>query len=508
MNVVEIQKRALAAYRGGRHDATLEICEEGLRQLPDAHFLYFLKGSALMGLAPEAGPSVAEQGIDNLRVATVLAPAEASYHMALATALATLQRWPEALLSVRHCLRLKPDNDKAQSLCGSVLARLGQPAEAVQRLELLKASGKLSTRRKIAYAAALSAVGRQVDALSVLEELVSTSSADDHLSSAMGMSALALGEFEQGWDLYALRPGRDVHDAAFPYPRWNGESLAGKTILVHGEQGLGDELMFSSVIPDLLEEAANVIVACREPLVELFAASMPDAIVLPHLVSAAPADVTRHDIDFRCLMGDLPGFRRRSVGAFRGRGRYLDVPSEHVERLARVMRALTPTFDKRANVGLVWATGSSSSKNALQFARQKTVSPELLGSLAGLDHVQFFNLQNVNHAPQAADIPGLDVIDLAHHLPNFIDTAAALKNLSLLITVDTAQAHLAGAMGLPCWIMLPPAPDWRWGISDSTSYWYESVRLFRRGFGTTWADSLREVRQALEAASLPIKLRQ
>ncbi len=487
--------------RSRRFEEALVLSEQAIAEHGEVPVLVYFKGLSLVSLDPPLEGSM-DQGVQFLRLAAVLAPSTVEYHYNLAVALAKSKAAEQAILHLRHVLRREPEHVAALDFLIGLLMHVGRIAEAEQKLDRIAAAvgdrHRFLARYGRRVAGVRAARGDYAAAREVIASLPPPEKPNERFQ--LASVCLAMQDFKTGWAAYRDRGNRQTELARLPFPIWNGEALHGKTILVRGEQGLGDEIMFFSIAGDLLPEADTVILACRAPLVELLSAAFPTAKVVASSsldYEAGAADLGA--VDYQCLVGDLAQYRRGTVESFTDKGNYLAVPVEERDSARRVLQALAPRFEQSFNVGLVWATGSSNDPDARYFAEKKSIPPSILESLDGLERVQFFSLQNVNHAEQAARIPSVDVVDLAHHMPEFIDTAAFLSNLSLLITVDTAQAHLAGALGIPCCILLPEDADWRWGAEGERSYWYPSVRLFRWDRERGWPGAVARARDELIA---------
>lgn len=254
---------------------------------------------------------------------------------------------------------------------------------------------------------------------------------------ALGLVMLAQGRYREGFMLYEARKAFDgdpINGAGMP--EWGGEDLAGRTLLVWREQGLGDEIQMARYLP-LIRGASEVILVCSPPLARLF--STLEVRVFPLTEGAV---VPRADLHVRNL--SLPSVFETTLQTIPP-APYLSAPS-------------TP---KTGGVGFVWR-GNPAHPND---ARRSLPSPAVLEPLRA--HAELVNLQE----PRG----------------DFLDTAARIQALDLVITVDTAMAHLAGALGVPCWVMLPAyRTDWRWMTGRSDSPWYPSLRLYRQPSPGDW----------------------
>ncbi len=300
-----------------------------------------------------------------------------------------------------------------------------------------------------------------------------------------GNALLALGRLEEGWKEYEYRfrirganaSHRDPERAA---AHWDGSQFGGKRLLVYSEQGFGDTIQFVRYIPLVKDRGGTVILECQGELAGLLE-GFPG---IDEIVSGeTPVSPSRYD--FAVPLLSLPGIFSTTRGRIPWAGPYI---APDPERAA----AWRSRFDPRAiNVGIVWQ-GSRRHRND---ARRSCRLEDLL-TLAGLQGVQLYSLQKHREAEAFPLPPG--VIDLGGELDDFSVTAAVISHLDLLVTVDTAAAHLAGALGKPVWVLLPFVPDWRWEMQREDSSWYPSMRLFRQNAAGDWSRVLERV-----AAEIP-----
>lgn len=323
---------------------------------------------------------------------------------------------------------------------------------------------------------------------------------------------LLMGEFERGWRLYESRfpAGNEckVWHYPFPYPRWNGEPLAGKHVLVHGEQGLGDEIMFLSLVPELLAEGAQVTLAGQPHLEPLWRETFPQcrsyaqARVNDDAWTRSPPSWLAElgQIDYQIPCGSLALLRRSQAQDFTRQRPYVRPnPEKSAIWRARLDEHFGVPSSQRLRVGLVWA-GNPSPK--LRVARRKDEKRSLalreFAALCDVTGVEWVSLQTWEAARQIQEAPPqMAIFDVAPHLKDFGETAALIENLDLVISVDTSVCHLAGAMGKPVWILLPFIGEWRWGLDEQRSLWWPSARLFRQQRPGDWSEVLARVRHAL-----------
>ena len=378
-------------------------------------------------------------------------PEEASLHANLGLLLENLGRFAEAERHLRRAVVLAPDSAPIHSNLAGLLARLGLLVEA-------EAAYRTALRLQPEFATAhsnlgvlLTDIGRMAEAEASFREALRWQ--PDYLQGRMnlGQLLLALGRFAEGWPLYEGR--QQVYaeagsgPAALPpdCPQWQGEPLAGKTIVVMPEQGLGDELQFCRYLPWLKAQgAARVTLVCR-PSQQALLQTLAGPDVVLSLSEAKPC-LSEHD--YWTFLLSLPlhaGTRLETVPAA------IPYLAAEPQRQARFAPSLAGAG---LRVGLVWRGNPKHSNDA----ERSLPGLEVLAPLWAVSGVRFFSLQKSDAAlpPLPAAQP---LVDLAPLIGDFADTAALLSQLDLLISVDSSVAHLAGALGVPCWILLPGLED-------------------------------------------------
>lgn len=301
---------------------------------------------------------------------------------------------------------------------------------------------------------------------------------------------LLTGDFERGWRAREARwrlPAVGLVDRGFSQALWRGDqSLQGKTILLHSDEGLGDAIQFARYAPMVAALGAKVILEVEPPIQQLLGGITGIAECVGR--SSPPA------FDLHCPLGTLPlafGTRLDTIPFAQG---YIPAPPA-----ARVKAWQDRLEDRlgphnRFRVGLVWA-GNPDHKND----HNRSMSLRTLAPLLDCD-VQFVSLQKgVRDQDRAFLNARSDIVDLTEQLTDFSETAALMSCLDLVISVDTSVVHLAGALGTPVWTMVPFNPDWRWLLNRSDSPWYQSMRLCRQPKRGDWASVVGDVRRELES---------
>ncbi len=426
--------RALLAER--QSGAALAAAEMVLGWDPGNAQALFLRGTALSLLGRPA------EAVEALRQAIAANPAAAAAHLNLGNALADLDALEAAEAAVRRATALDPTLVEAHASLGFILTSRGQLAAAVAACE--------------------AALALQPDA------------AQAHWN--LATAALLAGDFTRGFAEYEWRKRHDRYRRDYidlPGPVWTGDDPAGRTILVHAEQGFGDTIQLARYLKLIAARGARVVLACDRRLVALLG-------TLPG-VAAVAIDGTLPPYDAWIDQMSLPRAFATTPATIPAAGGYL---APDPVRAA----AWSTSLPKGRKVGIAWAGNPGHSND-----RRRSLPPQALARLLAAPGIRFVSLQLGPRADEA----GLP--DLPAPLADYADTAALIAALDLLVTVDTSVAHLAGALGVACWVMLPFAPDWRWQLGRDDTAWYSSLRLFRQPAPGAWHEVVARVVAELDA---------
>jgi len=463
---------AMVLQRAGRHDEAIDACRRAIALDPGCIEAHNGLGLALNHLGRF------DEAMSACRHAITVRPDFADAHLNLGDALQGKGELEEAVAAYRRAIALRPDLYEAYSNLGIALRDLGQLDEAMAACRQAVALKPDLPDAHCNIGIVLHDQGQLDQAIAAYRRSIALNpnSPDAHFSLALAL--LAQGDFRQGWEEHEWRweskrlgPRRD-----FAQPQWDGLPLAGRTLLLHAEQGLGDTLQFIRYLPLAARCGGRVIVECQSELLRLLRTMAPDCEVVGRGQALPPFDV-------HCPLLSLPKVFGTTLGDVPNAVPYLGPDAVD----AGIWRQLLDGPAQALKVGLVWA-GSPGHKND----RNRSMNLTTLAPLGKVPGIQFFSLQKGEPAAQARAMPaGLELIDWTHELKDFADTAALIANLDLVIAVDTAVAHLAGAMGKPVWVLLPFVPDWRWMQKREDSPWYPTMRLFRQPSLGDW-DSLIE----------------
>jgi tetratricopeptide (TPR) repeat protein/ADP-heptose:LPS heptosyltransferase len=434
-----------------------------------------------------------------LRDAAQLEPNNAGIYCELGLALADSGQDPEAVACYRRAFEINPQYGDAALNLAAVLDRLEQYEAA---LAWAQRAAELLPTNPIAHfnlANVRRALGKLDAASAAIQAAIGL---DPNFANAHWNHAccrLLAGDFAMGWQAYEWRERAGVVPLdRYPQPRWQGESLEGQTILVHAEQGIGDEILFASCLPDLIARAGRCVVVCEPRLEKLFARSFPRATVHGFARRRDRAGATLSEpIDKQAPAGSLPLYLRQSRAAFPLRQRFLVAgPEARAE-----WRKRFDSLGSGLKVGISWRAGGRPLER-----RKRTTGLEQWQEIFAVPGVQFINLQygeSDDEIAAARDELGVTIHDLADGDPLFDMDAFAAKvaALDLVVSVGNATVHLAGALGVPTWTLLPKVPGWRWMIEGDQSLWYSSVRLFRQRERGEWALVFANIAAALRQLS-------
>jgi len=488
---------------------------EALRVRPDFAQAWDNQGNLLAAQGEEL------VALASFEKALELAPGNPMTHYNRANALQVLGRYAEALAGHDRALALRPDWDEALNNRANALRALNRDEAALvgyDRVLAVRAdhAGARKNRAELnrtlrrheaaladydkvlaahpADAEALAGrgnvlldMGRLDEALAAFEAAIGLAAPDDTVHSVArygrAMVRLLRHDFAGGWDDYEERWGYLAHMAAATptgefLHRPTPADVAGRDVVVLREQGIGDEVMFASALPDLLGDARHVTYAGDLRLVRLFQASLPGLVA----VAEAGFDRSAHAGAAVLAVGSLGYLYRRAPEAFPGTP-YLR-PRDAV---ATSWAARLGERTGRLRIGLSWRGGIRQTRQT-----ERSLTLDALRPVLALPGCEFVSLQYGEVADEVAGFPELRVFPRAE-IDDFEDLAGLMLGLDLVVSVQNTNVHLAGALGVPCMALVPGNPEWRYGASDNSMPWYRSVRLFRQARGAGWDDAIAAV---------------
>ena len=426
------------------------------------------------------------------------------YYMAqcnLGLACRDMELFDESDAALRAALAIDPRGVRALTNLGALLQDRGRLDEALATLASACAEGPSDVDAWSALSALRFRRGELGAAEQAAERALACDASDADARLALAHVQLAQRRFDLGWDNYEARALSNASPVRkMPFPPWRGDSVDGNTLLVYGEQGLGDEIMFASCLPDLVAAGARVLLACDARMRTLFRRSFPEVRVLDD-VEETYAPEWRDAIDACLPIGSLARLYRRSEEAFPARQSYLRADPAQAGAWRGRLEALAGSGP---TIGVAWRGG-------LARTGREQRSPGLEGLEPLLRHagVRWVSLQ---HDAGSEEIEafcrprGLSIAAWPAALADLDQTAALMEGLDLVITVCSTVVHLAGALGRPVWVLTPRAPAWRYLAEGERLPWYPSARLFRQRRRGDWAGALAQVEpqlQGLAAAQPP-----
>ena len=417
----------------------------------------------------------------------------------LALALRESDRMEEALRELRAAVRLRPDDPGLLCDLGVVLADMMQYDEAMacyrRALERKPDSASVIQRQALL----VDHLGDRAQGEALLEKALALAPDDDHVRYNIGLQRLKYHDFAAGWDGYEYRRNFDSFIGRYrqiPLPEWDGAPLEGRTVLVLPEQGLGDEIMFGSCVPEVLARARHVYLECDAKLEAIFRRSFPGGHVISRQRTLANDWVTRLEPrpELQIHAGSLARRFRRSLADFPQQP-FLKPDAARVSQWRERLAALGPG----RKIGLSWRGGVGYTGKT-----RRSIPLEQLLPVLRIPGLQFVNLQYTDVREEIKTVAARHGVTV-HHWQEAIDdydqTAALVCAVDQVLTVCTAIVHLTGSMGKPALVMVPYGADWRYGGEGERMAWYPTVRLVRQSRIGDWSDVLAEVGRRLSTSS-------
>jgi Flp pilus assembly protein TadD len=404
-------------------------------------------------------------------------PHDSDVHNNLGAALRAAGRIDAAVAHHRRALMLKPEISYLHANLGNALRDAEQPGEALRHLQRAVSLAPTQADSHFNLGLCLRDLGRLSEASQVLGRALELAPDAARITMELGATRLAAGDWRGFADWEARRAL--LPPPEFRQPPWRGESLAGKRLLLYPEQGLSDVLMFVRYARALKQQGATVHVLCQAALRDLL-------LQCPEVDRVVAEGEPLPGFDLHCPFASLPhllGIDRAGLAV----DPYLQAPKSSRLRLARVDVASLA-------LGVYWSVGAQRPAE-----RRRSVPLADVLALAGDCRLALFGLQGGLRQQDIAQAGAQGLVhDVGGAIFDFAEAAAALVQLDLLLTVDAPLAHLAGGLGVPAWLLLPTATDWRWGDDAHRTPWYPSIRLYRQTIPGDWSGPLERVRQDLD----------
>lgn len=465
---------AMEHLQGGRPGEAASLCRQILQTYPDHKLAIVHLGIALHSMGQmEDARAAFEQGI-------VRHPDWPEGWNNLGVTLRQMGRMSDAIAAFRKSIQLRPEFPDALSNLGNALHDAGDPEQGIPLHQKSIALRPDFVAARCNLANAFKFCGRIEEAIATYRRALMLSPNDPAIHHFLGMTLLLSGDYPQGlreheWRIGIKEPRPVCWD--FPKPRWDGSPLRNRCILLHAEQGLGDTIQFARYAPLVAGMGGKVVLQCQAELARLLNG-------LAGVEQVVPQAEPLPDYDIHCQLMSLPYLFGTTPPTIPAPMRYLRADANKVAQ----WNLQVSSERTKLKVGIVWAGQKQYTDD-----RNRSLELSMFAPLAGVSGVSFFSLQKGPASIETRQSPGIHVVDWSNDLHDFVETAALIENMDLVISVDTAVAHLAGAMGKPVWVLLPFVPDWRWGMHGVGSPWYPSARLFRQKRMGQWGDVMDEL---------------
>ena len=467
-----------------RNAQAAEAFEQALRLQPDAAVTLTCYGSLLQDLGR------CEQAVTSHQQAVALQPQFADAWSNLGLAHRACGRMQEALNCLRRASQIAPEASDIHHNLGNALLDHGDPVAAESSLRQALRLAPNHFRARCDLGAACHRQGQLKQAEAEYRRAISTDpdNADAHWN--LGLVLLMAGRYQEGWHEYEWRrriPAIPIRQ--FSQPSWSGDSLNGRTLLVHAEQGLGDAIQFAAFVPMAQQraeaEGGVFVFESHSPLVRLLSSLKSAGRIIERGQQLPVFDVQLPLLSMPAVLGSGASIPADVVP-------YLFAEPELVDQWVRRLHS-----SARLNVGIAFQGNPE-----YRADRERSVPLRYFKPLAELTGVKLYSLQKKHGLDQLDELaPEFGIENLGPELDEqtgaFVDTAAVIEALDLVICSDSAIAHLAGALGAKIWMVLPEVPDWRWGLSGSRSPWYPTMRLCRQRRLGDWDEGMARVGAAL-----------
>lgn len=469
------------AHQARRYDEAVELIGKAIAIHPKGASYYLNLGNALRAQGR------LDEALQSYRQSISLAPHGFEVYVNLGNVLREKGALAEAVESYQHALALHPDSPEAHVSLGNALQEQGN-SEGAERcyLEALKLN-PLYAGAHYHLGNFLHDQGDMEGAMSRYQRALELDPNNDNTAFVIALAEIQRGEFSRGWPQYERRWNTDFHDTPrrfYRQPLWKGERLLSANLFIWGEQGIGDEIMFAGLLPDVLRTGNHCIVECDRRLRPLYARSFSGV----DIVSRGAGET----IEFAAHLpsGSLPGLYRRTAASFAVTSSpYLVAdPAQRTKFRDRYS-------DGNRVAGLAWYTRNK------KTGHLRSMDLSLFAPLFAHPQIRWVSLQYGDHGDleeQAAAAGAPLLIDRqVDQLTDMDLFAAQIAAMDLVITIDNSTAHLGAALGVPVWLLLPFAADWRWLLHRKDSPWYPTMRLFRQPKPHDWHSVIEQVGDVL-----------
>jgi tetratricopeptide (TPR) repeat protein len=464
-------------FQGQGHiNEAISCFQEAIQLNPKLPAAYYALGSLLQ----QQGGT--ERAMALYKKILELSPYHSDTYNILGSAFQEKGQIDDAIASYQKAIQFNPNSFLAHNNLGTALKLHGKIDEAINNFQK-------ALELNPGFSEALNNLGNAFRDQGKLDESIlcyrkaiqiNPQFADAHWNLAFAL--LLAGRFEEGWKEYEWRWKLKEPKHKLSQPLWDGSDITGRSVLLYAEQGLGDVIQFARYASMVADRGAHVIIGCQKELKSLLRGVNGVSDI------RAFGDPLPH-FDLCCPIMSLPGIFKTFLDTIPSNIPYIQVDA----LVEKKWRDKLSKDHSKLNVGLAWA-GSQGHLND----RNRSCLPDLFLPLARIKDVKLFSVQkDISEKWSDDSLKDLNMIDYTKEVEDFTDTAGIIMNLDLVISVDTAVVHLAGALGKPVWTLLPYAPDWRWMLDREDSPWYPRMRLFRQPSPGDWKSVIDHVTQEL-----------
>lgn len=429
-----------------------------------------------------------KQALQCIEKAYQLAPKNIQILMNAAIIAANLKRYDEAIRYLHQAIKIKPDLPEAYSNMGIItMLKNDDHREAIRQY---RKALQLNKNYQPVYkniGSTLQSLGKYKSAIAFYKKAIAINNKGSNTHFELGITLLRLGHFQQGWEEYEWRLKMRLHFDPKTFPIqffWKGENLKGKTIILICEQGIGDTLQFIRYAQLIKKNECHIILQARTELINLLSKiSWIDKVIT--ITDPIPP------FDYFCPLLSLPRLFKTDLTSIPA-----DIPYIEIDPTLRTKWKKLIPHKKKLQIGIVWAGNPEYIHD-----KKRSCSLKCFSSLLDISNTIFYSLQKDEPTKELIkhnEKNKIKIINLDPHLKDFTDTTAAIEQLDLIISIDTAIAHLAGAIGKPVWTLLSYVADWRWLTDREDSPWYPTMRLFRQKRMENWKNVFERVKEALE----------
>ena len=478
----------VALSKVGRLDQSIQACQNAIRIFPD----YFEAYNNLGNVYKEMKQLV--QAVKSYQEAIRINPEVEEIYFNLGNVFKELDKHEEAIRSYQQVFRLNPNHVEAYYNQGVVLQDQGNFNQAVESYQEAIRINPEYAQAYNNYGFILHKQGKFDEAINQYRRAIDLGPTIAQAHTNLGVALLLTGDFKKGWQEYDWRLKTELYRSdkrTLPYPRWHGCDLASKTILVWAEQGIGDQIMFASVLHLLAQKSQRVVVGIEPRLVAIFQRSFP-SIAFFSQFDLPDLCVLGHSIDYQIPIASLGQHFLNTETTFPKQRSYVIPCSEKVQQFEHRYKQLA---DGRPLIGISWRGGNKGKES-------RNISLKQWADLIAMRNFCFINLQygdvidEINEFTAATGIPIYSdgQVDSSKDLDDFFAQVAAMD---LVVSIANSTAHIAGSLGKPALIFLPHVPDWRWMLNRTDSLWYPEITLLRQSREGSWSDVLQQAKTAL-----------